>query len=157
MELGGDIPSVFRRFCTLSDALKASAENNGTKLMWNETLGFLGTCPSNLGTGLRASVMVKLPEFNKLMESGTHEDKELLEHVCSAFDLQPRGSAGEHSAAVGAKFDVSNKQRLGYSEVELVQKMIDGVTKVINLEKMLASGSTPADIRALLEKEKATN
>ncbi len=154
MELGGDIPSVFTRFCDLSNALKASAEANNTKLMWNETLGFLGTCPSNLGTGLRASVMVCLPEFNKLMEGDNHADKELLETVCSAFDLQPRGSAGEHSAAVGAKFDVSNKQRLGFSEVELVQKMIDGVTKVIDLEKKLASGSSPDDIRALLTAEK---
>jgi len=150
MELGGDISSVFKRFCELSDAIKASAEANGTKLMWNETLGFLGTCPSNLGTGLRASVMVKLPAFNKLMEGENHEDKELLENVCRAFDLQPRGSSGEHSAAVGAKFDVSNKQRIGFSEVQLVQKMIDGVTKVIELEKMLAAGSTPDEIRALI-------
>lgn len=148
MEMGGNIPSVFTRFCALSDALKGSAEANGTKLMWNETLGFLGTCPSNLGTGLRASVMVKLPEFNKLMEGTNHADKELLEQVCSAFDLQPRGSAGEHSAAVGAKFDVSNKQRLGFSEVQLVQKMIDGVSKVIDLEKLLAAGGTPDDVRA---------
>jgi len=155
MELGGDIPSVFTRFCALSNALKASAEANNTKLMWNETLGFLGTCPSNLGTGLRASVMVCLPFFNKLMEGTNHEDKELLEHVCSAYDLQPRGSAGEHSAAVGAKFDVSNKQRLGFSEVELVQKMIDGVSKVIKLEKMLEAGATPAEIRAILEAEKS--
>lgn len=147
MELGGDIPSVFTRFCALSDALKASAEANNTKLMWNETLGFLGTCPTNLGTGLRASVMVCLPEFNKLMEGDNHEDKELLEKVCSAYDLQPRGSAGEHSPAVGAKFDVSNKQRLGQSEVQLVQKMIDGVTKVIALEKRLAAGATPQEIR----------
>lgn len=153
MELGGDIPSVFTRFCDLSNALKASAEANGTKLMWNETLGFLGTCPSNLGTGLRASVMVRLPEFNKLMESEIHEDRELLEHVCSAYDLQPRGSAGEHSAAVGAKFDISNKQRLGFSEVQLVQKMIDGVAKVIKLERMLAVGASPSEVRAVLESE----
>ena len=150
METGGDIPSVFTRFCALSNAIKASAEANGTKLMWNDKLGFMGTCPSNLGTGLRASVMVHLPEFNKLMEGSNHADKELLETVCSAFDLQPRGSAGEHSAAVGAKFDVSNKQRLGFSEVELVQKMIDGVSKVIDLEKLLAEGKTPDDIRALI-------
>lgn len=155
MELGGDIPSVFTRFCKLSDALKASAEANGTKLMWNDTLGFMGTCPSNLGTGLRASVMVCLPEFNKLMEGDNHADKELLETVCSAFDLQPRGSAGEHSAAVGAKFDVSNKQRLGFSEVQLVQKMIDGVTKVIELERMLANGGTPDDVRAKIAEMKA--
>ena len=44
MEEGGDITSVFKRFCTLSHAIKASAEKNGTKLMWNETLGWIGKC-----------------------------------------------------------------------------------------------------------------
>ena len=97
MQDGGDIPEVFARFCSLSEALKASATANGTKLMWNETLGFLGTCPSNLGTGLRASVMIQLKCFNAILEdpNSPHEDKELLEQVCDAFDLQPRGSAGE--------------------------------------------------------------
>ena len=153
MNMGGDIPSVFSVFCQLSEALKASASANGTKLMWNETLGFMGTCPSNLGTGLRASVMVKLECFNKILEdeASSAEDKELLEQVCAAFDLQPRGSAGEHSPAKDAKFDVSNKQRLGFSEVELVQKMIDGVSKVIELEEMLAGGASPADVRAKVD------
>jgi len=155
MEEGGDIPSVFTRFCGLSNAIKASAEKNGTKLMWNEKLGFMGTCPSNLGTGLRASVMVVLTEFNKLMEGDVQADKELLEEVCSAFDLQPRGSAGEHSAAVGGKFDVSNKQRLGFSEVELVQKMIDGVSKVIELEEILAAGGGAEGVRAKIAEMKA--
>ena len=150
MEIGGDIPSVFKRFCALSNAIKASAEKNGTKLMWNEKLGFMGTCPSNLGTGLRASVMVCLPSFNKLMESDVHADKELLETVCDKFDLQPRGSAGEHSAAIGGNFDVSNKQRLGFSEVQLVQKMIDGVGKVIELEEILAAGGGADAVRAKL-------
>mmetsp|Transcript_3439 Transcript_3439/g.5361 ORF Transcript_3439/g.5361 Transcript_3439/m.5361 type:complete len:437 (+) Transcript_3439:48-1358(+) len=150
MEDGGDIQSVFARFCRLSHAIKGSAEANKTKLMWNETLGFLGTCPSNLGTGLRASVMVVLPEFNKLMTSKVAADRELLDQVCSAFDLQPRGSAGEHSAAEGGKFDISNKQRLGFSEVQLVQKMIDGVTNVIEFEQALAAGKTPAEIRTKL-------
>ena len=153
MNMGGDIPSVFSVFCQLSEALKASASANDTKLMWNETLGFMGTCPSNLGTGLRASVMVKLECFNKILEdeASSAEDKELLEQVCAAFDLQPRGSAGEHSPAKDAKFDVSNKQRLGFSEVELVQKMIDGVSKVIELEEMLAGGASPADVRAKVD------
>ena len=146
----GDIPVVFARFCELSQAIKKSAEANGATLMWNEKLGFLGTCASNLGTGLRASVMICLPEFNKLMEGENHADKELLDIVCSAFDLQPRGSNGEHSAAVGSKFDVSNVRRLGFSEVELVQKMIDGVTKVVEYEKLLAAGTTPDEIRAII-------
>ena len=138
----GDVKDVFARFCALSNAVKASAEGSGAALMWNETHGFLGSCPSNIGTGLRGSVMIKLPLLN--------ENIELLEKVCDAFDLQPRGSAGEHSAAVGAKWDISNKQRIGFSEVQLVQKMIDGITKIIAIEEKLAGGATAADIEASL-------
>ena len=57
---------------------------------------------------------------------------------------------GEHSAAEGGKWDISNKQRIGFSEVQLVQKMIDGVSKVIELEEMLAAGASTAQVEALL-------
>ena len=65
MEDGGNVKSVFARFCQLSDALESSAKANGTKLMFSDRLGFVGSCPTNLGTGLRASVMIRLPEFSK--------------------------------------------------------------------------------------------
>merc|ERR1719335_713436 len=142
MSKDGDVKGVFKRFCDLSHAIKDSIESDGGKFMFSDTLGFLGTCASNLGTGLRASVMIKLPELNK--------DVHLLEKVCDAFDLQPRGSAGEHSAAVGAKWDISNKQRIGFSEVQLVQKMVDGVSRVIETEEKLAAGVTRAEIEAFL-------
>ena len=133
MEEGGDVKGVFKRFCQLSDAIQGALESNGKSLMYDRNLGFLGTCPSNLGTGLRASVMIVLPELNK--------DPHKFEEICAGFDLQPRGSSGEHSAAVGAKWDISNKQRIGFSEVELVQKMIDGVTKLIATEEELAAAA----------------
>mmetsp|Transcript_33646 Transcript_33646/g.78532 ORF Transcript_33646/g.78532 Transcript_33646/m.78532 type:complete len:477 (-) Transcript_33646:115-1545(-) len=137
MQNGGDVWSVFARFCKISDTIKAAAVSNGAKLMESDRLGFLGTCPSNLGTGLRASVMIKLPELNK--------DPHALELICDEFDLQPRGSSGEHSAAVGGKWDISNKQRIGFTEVQLVQKMIDGITKIIAIEEKLVAnpGMTP--------------
>mmetsp|Transcript_7280 Transcript_7280/g.18709 ORF Transcript_7280/g.18709 Transcript_7280/m.18709 type:complete len:403 (-) Transcript_7280:161-1369(-) len=131
MEDGGDVKNVFARFCQLSDAIKTVTVSHNKKLMYDEKLGFLGTCPSNLGTGLRASVMIVLPELNK--------DVHKLEEICAGFDLQPRGSSGEHTAAIGAKWDISNKQRIGFSEVELVQKMIDGITKLIAIEEELAA------------------
>merc|ERR1711916_365933 len=53
------------------------------------------------------------------------------------MQLQPRGSAGEHSAAEGGKWDGSNKQRIGLSEAELVQTMVIGITKLIELEEAL--------------------
>ena len=49
----------------ISAALATSAEANGTQLMVSEKLGFLGTCPSNLGTGLRGSVMIVLEKLNE--------------------------------------------------------------------------------------------
>jgi creatine kinase len=141
MQKGGDVWSVFSRFCQISDTIGNAAKANGAKLMEHPKLGFLGTCPSNLGTGLRASVMIKLPELNK--------DPHTLEEICDAFDLQPRGSSGEHSAAVGAKWDISNKQRIGLSEVQLVQKMIDGVSKIIQIEEMLAGNPGMKPMEAL--------
>merc|ERR1711865_1115265 len=137
MESTGDIVAVFKRFGDLSNALAATGGDD--TFMLNDTLGYMGTCPSNLGTGLRASVMVKLEKFNSLLEGDDKANKELLEEICSKFDLQPRGSNGEHSPAKESKFDVSNKQRLGFSEVQLVQKMIDGVCKVIELEELLVA------------------
>ncbi|KAJ1463812.1 ATP:guanido phosphotransferase, partial [Baffinella frigidus] len=131
MENGGDIKGVFERFCKLSNAIKGAVEGAGKKLMEDPHLGFLGTCPSNLGTGLRASFMIVLPELNK--------DVHKLEEICASFDLYPRGSWGKYSAAVGGKWDISNEQRIGFTEVELVQKMIDGVTKLIALEEEMAA------------------
>ena len=136
MENGGDVKGVFTRFCQLSNAIKEASENAGKTLMEHPNYGFLGTCPSNLGTGLRASVMIVLPRLN--------EDVHKLEEICAGFDLQPRGSSGEHSAAVGAKWDVSNKQRIGFTEVQLVQKMIDGVKKLIALEEELEAAAVAA-------------
>jgi len=140
MKNSGDVKGVFTRFCQLSNDIKEAAEGTGKKLMEHPNYGFLGTCPSNLGTGLRGSVMIVLPELNK--------DVHKLEEICAGFDLQPRGSSGEHSAAVGGKWDISNKQRIGLTEVELVQKMIDGVKKPIALEQELAASAPAAEVVA---------
>ena len=75
-------------------------------------------------------------------------------HTCIVNDTeivyaQPRGSSGEHSAAVGGKWDISNKQRIGLSEVQLVQKMIDGISKIIEIEETLASNAGMTPMQAL--------
>ena len=64
--------SVFKRFGDLSNALAAS----GATFMTSEELGYLKTSPLNLGTALRASVMVQLKKFNELLENkdSSHED-----------------------------------------------------------------------------------
>ena len=57
-------------------------------------------------------------------------------HNEALIDLQLRGSEGEHSDSSDGKNDISNRQRLGFTEVQLVQKLIDGVSAVIEVERL---------------------
>jgi len=69
---------------------------------------------------MRASVHVDLPGWTKDSIDG-------LKARCEKLGLQPRGTRGESGGQTGHTYDISNKHRLGYSEVQLVQTMIDGV------------------------------
>ena len=66
MEKGGDMRSVFDRFCRGLNEVERLIKRQGHEFMWNEHLGYILTCPSNLGTGLRAGVHVKLPLLSKV-------------------------------------------------------------------------------------------
>ena len=73
---------------------------------------------------------------------------EQMDTLTRRFDLQARGASGEHSLpGANGRWDISNRQRIGFTEVELVQKMIDGVEKLINIELLLEGGE---DIRTAL-------
>lgn len=121
MQKGGDVKAVFKR---LVDGIKAVGDSvkgeSGKEFMLDPQLGYLHSCPTNLGTGMRASVHVDLPGWTK-------EGLEPLKARCEALALQPRGTRGESGGQTGCTYDISNKHRLGYSEVQLVQTMIDGV------------------------------
>jgi len=121
MQNGGDVRAVFDRLArgikAVGDSVKAES---GKDFMLDAKYGYIHSCPTNLGTGMRASVHVDLPGW-------TAEGLKSLEARCEELHLQPRGTRGESGGQTGITYDISNKHRLGYSEVELVQKMIDGV------------------------------
>jgi protein-arginine kinase len=121
MEGGGDVKGVFGR---LARGIKAVGESvkaeSGKEFMLDEKYGYVHSCPTNLGTGMRASVHVDLPGWTK-------ESVDKLKARCEELAVQPRGTRGESGGQTGHTYDISNKHRLGYSEVELVQVMIDGV------------------------------
>ena len=83
-------------------------KQDGSEFMWNKHLGYVLTCPSNLGTGLRAGVHIKIPNLSK--------DKRFLD-IIKALRLQKRGTGGVDTAATGGVYDISNSERLGKSEV----------------------------------------
>jgi len=124
MQKGGDIKEVFARLVQYLNELEEKLS-----FLYNNHLGFIASCPTNLGTAMRASVHVKLPNLSK--------DMKKFEDICKKHHLQIRGIHGEHSKSEEGIFDVSNKRRLGVSEVECVQDLIDGVRALIEAEKTL--------------------
>merc|ERR1711909_218934 len=125
MQKGGDVRGVFDRLArgiqAVGDSVKAES---GKDFMLDAKYGYVHSCPTNLGTGMRASVHVDLPGYTK-------EGVKTLAARCEELHLQPRGTRGESGGQTGVTYDISNKHRLGYSEVELVQKMIDGVNTLV--------------------------
>ena len=100
---------------------------------YDKTLGYLTACPSNLGTGMRASVMVFLPG---LTWSGGLKK---LVPILREKRMTLRGAFGEGSHAEGYLYQLSNEQTLGLSEMELLERVSE-VTKVICNEEILARG-----------------
>ncbi|KFV41204.1 Creatine kinase B-type [Tyto alba] len=133
MQKGGNMKEVFTRFCTGLTQIETLFKSKNYEFMWNPHLGYILTCPSNLGTGLRAGVHIKLPNLGKHEKFG---------EVLKKLRLQKRGTGGVDTAAVGGVFDVSNADRLGFSEVELVQMVVDGVKLLIEMEKRLEKGQS---------------
>merc|ERR1719342_2067731 len=132
MQSGGDVRAVFDRLArgikAVGDSVRAES---GREFMLDEKYGYIHPCPTNLGTGMRASVHVDLPGWTK-------EGLTTLQARCEELHLQPRGTRGESGGQTGITYDISNKHRLGYSEVQLVQKMIDGVNTLVKEDKELA-------------------
>lgn len=132
MQQGGNVKEVFARFARAIASIEESLHESKTGYAYDDHLGYITTCPSNVGTGLRASVMLRLPKLYKKM--GVHD----LEQLCDDMGLQARGRNGEHSPpGPNGEFDISNKGRIGASEVQLIQRMIDGVDKLIAMEEAL--------------------
>merc|ERR1712111_245475 len=119
---GGDVRGVFDRLArgiqAVGDSVKAES---GKDFMLDAKYGYIHSCPTNLGTGMRASVHVDLPGW-------TAEGLGSLQARCEELALQTRGESGGQT---GITYDISNKHRLGYSEVQLVQCMIDGVNTLV--------------------------
>jgi protein arginine kinase len=80
---------------------------------FDEQLGFLTACPTNIGTGARFSVMLHLPGLRII------KDLQQVHHACEGLSLAIRGYRGEGSGAVADLFQVSNQVTLGNTEEQL--------------------------------------
>ena len=96
---------------------------------YSTELGYLTHCPTNLGTGMRASVMMFLPALTR----GGYMDS--LATQLSKIGLTVRGLFGEGSGAAGCMYQISNQITLGISEQETLRKLGEAIKQIIESEQ----------------------
>lgn len=114
----------WRLATTLDDALEAHLD-----FAFDEERGYLTACPTNVGTGLRASVMLHLPGL--VISKQARRVLTALSHV----GLAVRGMYGEGTEAAGNLFQVSNQVTLGRSEEEIIANLVAVTKQLIDEEK----------------------
>lgn len=107
----------------IDDAIDASLN-----YAFDNQLGFLTACPSNLGTGLRASVMLHIPALEKAGSLNR------LSGTLSKLGLTMRGTYGEGTKAIGGLYQISNQITLGISEEQAIKNLREIVSQIVEKE-----------------------
>ncbi len=100
---------------------------------FDSNFGYLTCCPTNVGTGMRASVMLHLPALVM-----TGYIRGILD-ACSKLNIAVRGIYGENSDASGNMFQISNQVTLGLTEEEIISSITNISTQIIQRERSLRS------------------
>ncbi|TYQ16635.1 UNVERIFIED_CONTAM: protein arginine kinase [Acetivibrio alkalicellulosi] len=98
---------------------------------FDENYGYLTCCPTNIGTGMRASAMLHLPALTM-----TGYIKNILE-ACGKLGITVRGLYGENTEALGNMFQISNQVTLGQTEEEILTNINNIAKQVIDQERIL--------------------
>ena len=111
-------------------SLLTQMEGAGVKFAEHPTYGVITTCPTNMGTGKRQSI---LGQFPNISEKGTNE--KALKDLAKSFGLQARGMGGEHSAMdANGTADISPSARFGVTEAIVANRLYEGLVKLFQIE-----------------------
>ena len=113
--------------------------------------GYLSACPTNMGTGLRSSVMVHLPALNI-----TNNIEKMLGAV-SQFGLAVRGLYGEGSKSAGNIYQISNQITLGQTEKDIISNLTSVTMQILEQEKQARKRLLNENKDFLLDKIKRAN
>ena len=94
-------------------------------------LGYLTSCPTNTGTGMRASLMMHLPMLTRFKQMGN------VNQSVAKLGLTTRGIYGEGSEALGDLYQVSNQVTLGRTEEEIIEAVVAVGRQLIDMELSL--------------------
>ncbi|MCL2348713.1 MAG: protein arginine kinase [Planctomycetaceae bacterium] len=138
---GLDLHKVWDRINTLDDHLEMYIPYS-----FSEELGYLTACPTNVGTGMRVSVMLHLPAVSISQEI----DK--VFRGLQKLNLAVRGIYGEGSQALGEFYQISNQITLGRSEIELIQQVQEIVERIVQYERKARETILASEEETLLDK-----
>ncbi len=124
MHSGLDLDSAWEQINTMDDLIEEKVT-----YAFNERIGYLTACPTNVGTGVRVSVMLHLPALVI-----TRQIEKVFKSL-HKINLAVRGLYGEGSQAMGDFYQISNQVTLGLTEEELTKKVADVVPVLIDYER----------------------
>ncbi len=117
---------------------------------YSAELGYLTACPTNVGTGLRLSVMLHLPALALVPD----ELKRVF-HAAARTNLAVRGLHGEGTSAAGNMYQVSNQVTLGRSEMQILEDLSHVVPQIVRFEERVRQ-TLFAERRDALDRRVAT-
>ncbi len=125
MQNGFGLRDIFKKADMLDDLL-----SERLTFAFDKNLGYITACPTNLGTAMRASVMVHLPGFT-LADKISH-----VAQVLAQMGMTIRGIYGEGSQAEGNIYQISNEVTLGLSEEDILTNLESTILSILDEEQV---------------------
>ena len=123
---GTDLQAAAQEAFAVEEALEA-----GCTFSFDSQLGYLTACPTNAGTGMRASLMMHLPLLTRCKQMGS------VNQNVAKLGLTIRGIYGEGSEALGDLYQVSNQVTLGRTEDEIIEAVTGVGKQLTGMEQAL--------------------
>ena len=123
-ESGFNIDKCYKNLCEFTHLLK-----NNIKFAVSDKYGYITACPTNVGAAMRVSVMLHLPALSKLGLLSKIIDE------ATSMGLSVRGLYGENTSGYGHIYQISNRQTLGLSDKDIINKTKAVVAAIISQER----------------------
>jgi protein-arginine kinase len=132
MTNGTVLNEVFDR---LNGALEIIDRIDGLKFAKSDDYGYVTSCPTNLGTGMRASIHIQLPKLTKDGQDDPHGNSMVAKAIARPLGLSVRGLGGEHTP-IGADgtVDISPSSRFCITEAEIITALYRGIKQMKEAE-----------------------
>lgn len=121
-----DLEALYQEASEIDDQLDRALD-----ISFDEDLGYLTTCPTNIGTGMRASVMLHLPGLSIMKRMNR------IAQTINSFGFTIRGIFGEGSQVYGHIYQVSNQLTLGRTEEQIIETLTEIVQQIIAEEMQI--------------------